>query len=232
MNDKELIEVCKECGANIFCPKCGINHKNNTFWCIDCNDEEIVKENVALKATMQKSDQFRSGMVDENINLKAENTNLKELLRKQQILAVEAVDIGKEFEAENAELKKMLSNNKKADKFRSSMIKENIELKAGWDKLEKELKVIDLCCTAHTYGEDVDNPCRYANEKVLKKMHELKSSVSEKELRYFQKKHGYSKYDRGTPKPFKECDACQHWDDCEGCGRYEKPKPKKEKEAA
>jgi hypothetical protein len=35
-------------------------------------------------------------------------------------------------------------------------------------EMRERIKKMDLCCTRHTYGKDIDSPCGYANRKVLK----------------------------------------------------------------
>lgn len=35
-------------------------------------------------------------------------------------------------------------------------------------KAKEDIAKLDLCCTAHTYKVDVDEPCNYANNKVIK----------------------------------------------------------------
>jgi len=73
---------------------------------------DLVKENAKLKATMQKSDKFRSSMVEENIGLRKENAELKKMIDVMQ------KGYDKEYELAKTALKSV------------------IELKARWEKLE------------------------------------------------------------------------------------------------
>ena len=70
-------------------------------------DKELSKEAIKLKGIMQKSDMFRSDMVEENIRLKSENEKIS--FSKKEILTAKNELINK-LESEKAELERTIKD--------------------------------------------------------------------------------------------------------------------------